>query len=79
MAPEVQPTIPPTPSRDGLLFESDRVKEFFLSRDHLVEVFVRIQIERGLNPRITQDALRSLRVLLRLVRQPVRQTVSKVV
>jgi len=71
--------IPPRPSLDCLPVESHRVKELVLSRDHLVEVFVRIEIERGLNARMTQDALHSFRVLLRLVHQPVRQPVSKVV
>ena len=73
------PTISPTPSLDGLPLESHRVKELVLSGDHLVEVFVRVQIERGLNTRMTQDALHRLRVLLCLIHQPVRQAVSKVV
>ncbi len=73
------PTISPTPSWDGLPVESHCVKELVLSGDHLVEVFVRVQIERGLNTRMTQDALHRLRVLLCLIHQPVRQAVSKVV
>lgn len=30
-------------------FESHNIKIFLLSRDHLIEVFVRVQVERGLN------------------------------
>ena len=54
MAPKT-PTHNPThspPSLDAPRFESHGVNEFFLSRDHLVEVFVRVQVERGLNPRM---------------------------
>ena len=60
---QVYPQFHPHPSLDTPVFESHGVKEFFLSRDHLGEVFVRVQIKRGLNPRMTQDALHSLRVL----------------
>jgi hypothetical protein len=35
-------------------FESYGVQKCFLSRDHLVGVFVCIEVERGLNPRVTQ-------------------------
>src|SRR5260370_41552229 len=70
------PTILPTPSLDGLPVESDRVYELFLSRDHFVEVFIRIQIERGLNPRVPQDSLHRLRVLFSLVDKPIRQAVA---
>jgi hypothetical protein len=52
-------------------FESHRVNEFVLSRDHFVEVFVRVQIERGLNPRVTRDSLHGLCVLLYFIRQRV--------
>jgi hypothetical protein len=31
-------------------FESHGIKKLFLSRDHLVEVFVHVQVERRLNP-----------------------------
>ena len=53
-------------------FESHGVKKLFLCCDHLVEVFVCVEVERGLDARVTQDALHRLRVLLRLVDQPVR-------
>src|SRR5262252_8886128 len=41
-------------------FESHGVEEFFLSSDHLVEVFVRVKVERGLDTRMIQDTLHSL-------------------
>jgi hypothetical protein len=63
----------PTPSLDRLPFESDRVYELFLGRDHFVEVFIRIPIERGLNPRVPEDSLHRLRVLFSLVGKPIRQ------
>jgi hypothetical protein len=37
---------------DGFLLEFHRVNELVFSGDHLVGVFVRVQIERGLNPRM---------------------------
>jgi len=33
---------------DGFPVESHRVKELFLSRDHLIKVFVCVEVERGL-------------------------------
>jgi len=49
------PQFHPQASLDAPSFESHSVKELLLSRDHLVEVLVRIQVERGLNPRMPQD------------------------
>ena len=49
-----------------------------MSRNHLFEVFVRVEVERGLNPRMTQDALHRLRVLFCRVHKPIQEAVSKV-
>ena len=35
---------------NGLGLDSNRVKELILCRDHFVEVFAHVQVERGLNP-----------------------------
>ncbi|HEX4921537.1 MAG TPA: hypothetical protein VFV92_12455, partial [Candidatus Bathyarchaeia archaeon] len=60
-------------------FESNGIEKFFLSRDNFAEVVVRLKVEGRLNPRMTQDALHGLRILLRLVHQPIREAVSEVV
>jgi len=75
------PTHNPThiPSLDAPGFESNGVKELFLSRSHLIEAFVRVQVECRLNPGMPQDSLNRLRVFLRLVHQPVREAVTEVV
>ena len=38
-------------------FESHGIEKLFLSRNHLVEVFVCVEVERALNPRMTHDAM----------------------
>ena len=73
------PQFHPQSSLDTPGFESHGVQEFLLSRDHLVEVLIRVKVKRGLNPSVTQNALHGLRILLRLVHQPVRQAVPQVV
>jgi len=73
------PQFHPQPSLDAPRFKSYGVQELLLSRDHLIEVFVSVKVKGGLNPRVTQDSLYGLRVFLRLVDQPIRQAVPKVV
>ena len=51
-------------------FESHGIEKLFLSRNHLVEVFICIQIECRLNPQMPQNSLHRLWVLLRLVHKP---------
>ena len=45
-----------------LRLESHGVQKLFLSRDHLVEVLVCIEVERGLNPRVTTKQAEKLPV-----------------
>jgi hypothetical protein len=66
------PRFHPQPSLDAYRLKSRSFKVLLLSRDHLVEVFVGVEVERGLDARMTQDALHGLRVFLCLVHKPIR-------
>ena len=58
---------------------SDGSQELALRGPCFVAVFLRVEIERRLNSRMTQDALHCLRLDLRLVHQPVAERVTQVV
>jgi hypothetical protein len=50
-----RPPFHPHDLLDASRFESHSIKIFLLSRDHLIEVFVRVQVERGLNTRMRRS------------------------
>ncbi len=57
MTPETPTHSPTYNSLNGFRLDSNRVNELILCCDHFVEVFAQVQVECGLNPRVTQNAL----------------------
>jgi serine/threonine protein kinase len=53
----------PRPLLNAPRFESHGIEKLLLNRNHLGEVFVRVQVESRLNPRMPQDS-RQFRVIL---------------
>jgi hypothetical protein len=56
----LQPTIQPTSSLHQLRVNPERLRELSLRRPCFIAVFLRVEIQRRPNLRVTQDALHGL-------------------
>ncbi len=63
MTPKTPTHNHPRPLLNAPRFESHGIEKLLLNRNHLGEVFVRVQVESRLNPRMPQDS-RQFRVIL---------------
>ena len=66
-----RPIIPTHNLLHHLSLHAQRRKIFSLRRERFIAVFLRVQIERRLKLRVTQNSLNGFRFDFRLVHQPV--------